>query len=445
MMPAGIPAVGRMRPIRIPPHAEARLRNGLRVLAIRRPTVPRIEVRLRVPAGHAQDGGDGVRARLLPETILTGTAQRDSVGIARELQRLGASLDAVADADDLILRGGTLAGSLPGLLELLGETITAASFPGGEVAVARDRVAQEILIQRAQPAAIAAEALRGRLFGTHRYGRPLPSPEAVRRIGAAPIRRFWGERVHPRGATLVLVGDLSPDKAAAAADAALRGWRGPAAAAPAPAPPPLRTGRPLLLVDRPGSVQTTIRIGGMALPRSHPDFFSLALATMIFGGYFSSRLVKNIREEKGYTYSPGSAVEHRRSASTLAVQADVGTEVTAAALHEVRYELGRMATLPPGQEELDQARRYLAGATSRSIQTQSGLAGYVDALLAAGLDLSYLRDVRANLEAVTTEGVHAASVTHLSPRSLVTVLVGDGTAARRTLETLDAVEVVAAR
>ena len=146
---------------------------------------------------------------------------------------------------------------------------------------------------------------------------------------------------------------------------------------------------------------------------------------MIFGGYFSSRLVENIRERKGYTYSPRSWIDHQPLGSVLTVQADVGTEVTAPALLEMRYELGRIATLPVSAEELDAARRYLIGTTALSTQTQSGLAEYLQALSLAGLGLDYLRDLPKRLEKVTVDEVRDAAAEYLAPARLPTVIVGD--------------------
>ena len=156
----------------------------------------------------------------------------------------------------------------------------------------------------------------------------------------------------------------------------------------------------MLLLDRPGSVQTTIRMAAAWPRRGEPAFYAAALANMVFAGYFSSRLTKNIREDKGYTYSPGSSPDHRRETSTLIVAADVGTDVTAPALVEIDYELGRIAAAPVEQDELDSARRYLAGVTALSVQTQAGLAGYLDSILSGGLDFEYLRGFRSSLDRV---------------------------------------------
>jgi predicted Zn-dependent peptidase len=440
-VPANVPAVGKSRALKVPAVNDHTMSNGLRVIAVKRSTVPRAEIRLRIPAGLVHDTGDGVRARLLPDTMLAGTKNRSSVEIARELQRLGATLAASADDDDLIVHAG---GNLRPLLALIAETLTQPAFPADEVAVARDRTAQEIIIRRSQPSAIASEALEARVYGRHRYGRGLPKPEAVRRIGPAPLRTFHTQHVAPRGSTMVIVGDVSPSKAAELAEEALGLWRGrPAGARPArPAPPP--TGLPTLIVDRPGAVQTNIRMAGRWEPRGAPNFYELALAHIVFGGYFSARLVKNIREDKGYTYSPGSAIDHRRLSSTFVVAADVGTDVTGPALLEIHYELGRMTLLPVAQEELDAGRRYLAGVTMLSTQTLSGLASYLDSITAAGLGIDYLRDFRTNLERVTPDDVLRVAADYLSPRNLLTVMVGDASEIRTQVEALDPVEVAKA-
>jgi predicted Zn-dependent peptidase len=164
------------------------------------------------------------------------------------------------------------------------------------------------------------------------------------------------------------------------------------------------------------------------------------MANMIFGGYFSSRLVENIRENKGYTYSPRSGIEHQLVASIFNVSADVGTEVTAPALLEIRYELGRMATLPVESDELEAAKRYLIGTTALSTQTQSGLANYLFALTLGGLGFDYLRELPKRLNAVTVDDVRDAAATYLAPQRLPTVILGDAKAVRESLETLDEVE-----
>lgn len=435
-----VPEVPPLKAIKLPAVADRTLANGLRVLAARRSGVPRLEARLVVPTARNRSAVDAAKARVLAKTILSGTAARSDVDIAQELQRIGGNLDAIVDSEDLILFGSSLAGEAPAFLALLGEVLREATHPDGEVAVQRDVMAQEVTLMRSQPATLAREALLEALFGSHPYGRAIPTPDEVRTVKPAELRRLHAKRVLPEGSILVLVGDLPPERAVTLAEGALGGWeRGgtkPGVAAPKPPPP-----GPMFLLDRPGSVQTNIRIGGPAARRSSPDYPKLALANLVFGGYFVSRLVENIRERRGYTYSPGSGVQQNRQSGYLVVQADVGTDVTAPALVEMGYELNRMLAGPIEAAELTSAKRYLSGTMSMAIQTQAGLAAYLGMLATNNLPVEYLREFPAAVEALAAADVIEASRRYLDPRNLRTVLVGDASAIRADVEAFGDVEV----
>ena len=439
-LPAGVPEVGRFRPTKLPPVAERIFGSGLRVLAVRKAGLPLVQARMMLPAARP-GAGDADRARqlVLAETLLAGTERRGSVELAEALQRIGGAVAVQLDSEDLRLQGSTLSPSLPEFLSLVGEVLAEPAFPGDEVAIERIRKAQEVELRRAEPAVIARAALKRRLFGSHPYAGGLPDPDVVAGVRAPDLRRYFATRVSARGGLLILVGDLRPAKALDVAEAALGDWGGARRAAALPALPPIEPG-PILVVDRPGAAQSNIRIGGPAVTRLDPRLPALLLANMIFGGYFSSRLVENIRERNGYTYSPRSWIEHQPLGSVLNISADVGTGVTAPALLETRYELGRMATVPVGQDELDAARRYLIGTTALSTQTQAGLADYLLALTAAGVGLAYLRELPKRLEQVTVADVRTAAAEHLAPARLPTVILGDTAAIVPALETLDAVE-----
>ena len=438
--PAAVPKVGPFRSTRLPAVDERTLGNGLRALAVRKAGIPLVQARLVLPAPRPKaTDADRAKQMVLAETLLSGTQRRDSVEVAEALQRMGATLDVHADSEDVRLHGSALSPSLGDFLALIGELLAEPAFPKGEVEIERARKAQEVLLQRAEPAVIARAAFKRRLFGEHPYAGGLPEPEVVAQVSAADLRRYFTSRVTAQDGLLILVGDLRPAKTLDAAEAALGSWTGAARVSRLPALPPIEPG-PIQLVDRPGAAQSNVRIGGPALTRQDAALPALLLANMIFGGYFSSRLVENIRERKGYTYSPRSWIDHQPLGSVLNVSADVGTEVTAPALLEMRYELGRMATLPVSAEELDSARRYLIGTTALSTQTQSGLAEYLLALSLAGLGFDYLRDLPKRLEKVTVEEVQDAAAEYLAPARLPTVIVGDAKAVRASLETLDAVE-----
>ncbi|WP_162908313.1 M16 family metallopeptidase, partial [Allorhizocola rhizosphaerae] len=159
--------------------------------------------------------------------------------------------------------------------------------------------------------------------------------------------------------------------------------------------------------------------------RTDPDHAALQLANLVFGGYFSSRWVENIREDKGYTYGPHSMIEHSVAGSAMVVSAEVATEVTAPALVETYYELGRMASLPPAEAELEQARQYALGTLQLGMSTQAGLAGLASTYAGFGLRLDYLAEHSARLAAATAEDVHRVARQHLAPARAVSVVLGD--------------------
>jgi predicted Zn-dependent peptidase len=433
-----VPALGKPRTGRLPAVADSTLDNGLRVLAVRRPGVPLVELRLRIPfAGKGES--HLARAHLLGDTLLSGTDRRTASQIAVDLQSYGGQLNANVDADRLGISGSVLASGLPGILELLGELLTSASYPKEEVVAERDRLVQELAIYRSQPGVVAREALLHRMYGDHPYGRELPGAEHVEDVKASQLRALHAKKVAPAGSVLTVVGDVAPARLVAQVEAALAGWTTDGKGGEAPKLPKAKPGLPLL-VDRPGSVQSTIRFARNVPDRTSPEYASLSLANMVFGGYFSSRWSANLREDKGYTYGTHSTFEHPVAGSRLVLSTDVATEVTAPALLESWYELGRIVSLPVELGELDQARRYAIGSLQVGTASQGGLASLLSMLASAGLGVEYLRDFPQQLQAVTVDDAHAAAAKYLSPRHLTTVVVGDAAVIADGISVLTEVE-----
>lgn len=428
-----IPALGPNRALKLPTTVERTLDNGLTVIAVRRSSVPLVEVRLRVPFAQA----DLSRAAMLTETILSGTAELSTVDIAAELQKVGGGLSAGADPDRLIVSGNALVDGLDRLLEILADVLTGAAYPADEVSTERSRLADRIRVAQSQPAHLARVSLLKRIYGDHPYAVQTPSPEQVAAVEADGLRALHAERVHANGATLVLVGDIEPEKAINAAEQALSRWTGHGPEIELPHIPPLLPG-PLTLVNRPGAVQSSLRLALPAIGRQDPKHAALQLANLVFGGYFSSRWVENIREDKGYTYGPHSLIEHALAGSSLVVAAEVATEVTAPALLETVYELGRLASLPPKDDELEQARQYALGTLQLGMSTQAGLAGLVSTYASFGLRLDYLAEHATRLARASKHDVAEAAATYLAPAKAAVVVLGDADKVERPLSALTA-------
>jgi zinc protease len=408
------------------------------VVAVRQPSVPMVEVRLRIPFFSTKPTHPA-RSRLLASAMLTGTARYDRAGLAVALGELGADLSVSVDADRLVLTSAALRTGLPALLRLYAEVLTEARYPAAEVAGERERLVERVTISRSQAGSLAADALAGRMAPGHPYGHTLPSVEHIAATTAAQLRALHAGSVRPAGAILVLVGDLSPSHAIDTVETALAGWTG-ARESSAPAPVPALRKQPLLIVDRAGSVQTALRFGGAGLPRDDPRYPALQLANLAFGGYFCSRWVENIREQKGYSYSPRSVIEHSMLTSTFMLAADVATAVTAPAVLETLYELGRMAAQPISASELDSVQQYAIGSLALSTATQSGLASMISGLLGAGLDVEWLTSHPTRVLKVGRDEVTEVAAEFLAPRNLVAVAVGDAGAITTPLAGLIEVE-----
>ncbi|MGH3565853.1 MAG: M16 family metallopeptidase [Pseudonocardia sp.] len=425
--PRPLPPLGATRDVPLPDVEQAMIDTGLWVLAAHRPGVPMVELRLRVPFA---DGGDlagpthVAAAELLTATLLAGTGKRDRVTIDDELAAVGADLGVHVDPEQLMVSGSGLAGGLPVVLEVLADVLTGATHPDTEVARERERLVERIAVARAQPRTIAREALQRRRFGDHPIAREMPTEAEVVAVTAADLRALQAAALVPRGAILTLVGDIDPATAIEQVAAALAGWSSEETVRELMVPPALTPGD-LLLVHRPGSVQSQLRLSAPALRRDDPRYAAFQLTNLVFGGYFSSRWMENIREDKGYTYGAHSGVEFIPGGAVLGVETDVASNVTAAALLETRYELGRLATVPPTAEEVEAARRYAVGSLLISLDSQGGLASTLSVLAADGLDVEWLRAHPARLEAVTVEQVAAAALEFFAPTVFGGVVIGD--------------------
>ena len=408
------------------------LANGLRVLAAqtdRAHGLLRLTILFRGTTPHS------ATAEVLAETLLTGTRRRDCVHRHRSRPHRGE----LARWSIRALEISALPTSRRNCWTCW-PTCSEASYVDNEVRREADRISERIAVARTQPKVIAREALQRRRYGDHPYTREVPKAEDVAAVVPEAVRSLHAASVVPNGATLVLVGDVDPDTMVAEIERALGAWSSDARARKLPELPDLVPGD-VLLVARPGAVQSQIRLSAQAVPRTDPRYPALQLANLAYGGYFSSRLVENIREDKGYTYGAHSGFEFVGSKATVQVEADTASEVTAAALLETRYELGRLGLVPPTDAEVDSVRQYAIGTLLIASSSQSGLANQLSALAELGLGAEWLSEHPARLAQVTTEQVAEAALEFFAPNRFTGVVVGDAEALAPKLLALGGVTV----
>ncbi|HEX4703458.1 MAG TPA: pitrilysin family protein [Pseudonocardiaceae bacterium] len=436
--PRPLPPLGEHRVSATPQTLDTVLDNGLRLLVVRKPAVPMVELRLRIPFGGTEKTHPA-RAELLAETVLTGTARRSRVQVDTDLAMVGGELGTGVDPERFSMGGSALASGLGRLLDVLADVLTAPAYADDEVARERDRLVERITMSEAQPGMIARKALQRRRYGDHPFAHEMPEAADVADVTPEQVRELHRKSVVPRGSVLVLVGDVDPDGVRQLVNHALAGWRSDTPATEM-APLPEVVGGNLLLVHRPGAVQSQLRLSARAVSRTDPRYAAQQMANLAFGGYFSSRLVENIREDKGYTYHARSYLEFTPSGASLLVDADTASGVTAAALWETRYELGRLGLVPPTDAEVESVRQYAIGSLLISTSSQSGLASQLVTLAGLGLDADWLRGHPDRLAAVTVDDVAEVALEFFAPTAFTGVVVGDAEALSTQLAAIGGVE-----
>lgn len=423
---ASFPALGPEQPVVWPRRTRSTLANGLQVVLVESHTIPKLTAQLLFRSGNAVIAGQtpGL-AEMTAAVVRTGTASRSSRQIEEGLRRMGADLSTAAGADSSAISFSGLVEFSEGLLDLVADLARNASFPREEFERERRQRLEELRIERTTPGFLAGERLRKVLFGAHPYALVAPTEAQVEGYRREQLVEFYREHYRPGNALLVAVGDFSAQAMLEQIEKAFRDWPAGKPGPTQPPAPPETRGRRVYLVHLSDTVQAQVLVGNRAITRRHPDWLRLSLANCIYGGAFNSRLVLNIREQKGYTYSPRSTVHALRQHGFLSIHAAVRNAVTAATLTEIFYELDRMRALPVGEEELSDARNYLSGVFSLGLGTQDGLTSQLATLYLDDLPEDYLETYREKIRALTAEDALAAARRYFDSANAQIVIVGD--------------------
>lgn len=424
----GVPALSEERRVTWPKRKRTRLSNGLEVVLAESRAVPKFHGELLFRSGNAAaaDRAPGL-AEITANVVRTGTAKRASRQIEEDLRRIGADLSSSAGADTSAISFAGLSEFAGPLLELVNELGREAAFPQAEFERERRQMLEEVKLERTQPGFLASERLRKVLFGAHPYGQVAPSEEQVAAFQRDDLTAVYREFYTPENALLIFVGDFDSAAMLKAAEKVFGSWTGKkpqTKGAPAPANP---RGRRVYLVHVPGAVQTQILAGCHAITRKHPDWVKLGLTNSLYGGAFNSRLVMNIREDKGYTYSPRSGVNALRQHGYFSISAAVRNEVVAASLTEIFYELDKLRALAVPEAELADAQNYLSGVFSMGLATQGGLLSQLVTVELNELPQDYLETYREKVRALTPQDLLATARKYFDSANMQIVVVGDRT------------------
>jgi zinc protease len=420
------PPLGKERPVAWPKRAVSTLANGMQVVLAESRAFSKISAQLFFRSGNAAvaHSAPGL-AEMTATVVRTGTASRSSRRIEEDLRRLGANLRTSAGADTSAISVSGLSEFPEGLLELVADLARHASFPENEFERERRQRIEELRVERTTPGFLASERMRRVLFGEHPYAIIAPAEEQVARYRKEQLEAFYRKNYSPASALLILVGDFESEAMLERVGKVFGDWAAGQPELSAPPAPPRHSGRHVHLVHLPGTVQTEVLVANLAITRRHADWYRLVMANSILGGAFHSRLVANIREQKGYTYSPHSGINVLRQYGYFNIHAAVRHEVVAATLTEMFYEMDRIRSLPVTAEEIESARNYLCGIFSLGVATQDGLLGQLSAVYLDRLPEDYLETYRERIRALTVDDVLSAARRHFDSANAQIILVGD--------------------
>lgn len=418
------PVGGTPRDFSLPEKNEFGLENGLSATLVPFGSVPKTTISVIVRAGNLNEGKQTWLADLSGDFLLEGTSGRSAEDVALAAAAMGGQVNVSVGEDQTTISADVLAEFAPGMVALLAEVVRDAVFPESELErLKRDRLRQ-LSVARTQPQQMAAAAFRKALYGDHPYGRLLPDEAQLAAYTIDDVRNFYDANFGAQRTRVYVAGVFDTDAVRSAIENAFADWdKGPDVLINNPQP---ATGKVVLdVVDRPGASQSNVILGLPTIGPGSDDWIALQLTNTLLGGYFSSRITANIREDKGYTYSPRSSLSTRYRDAYWAQVAAVTTEVTGAALQEIMKEIDVLQKNPPPPDELDGVKNYAAGVFVLQNSTRGGIIRVLNYLDLQELPDSYLTDYVSKVFAVTPEQVSKMAETYLREEDMTLAVIGD--------------------
>jgi predicted Zn-dependent peptidase len=418
------PPGGEPKGFELPAKTDFELENGLKATMVPYGALPKVTVRIVVRVGNLNEAADEIWLSDLANRMLSeGTTSRSATELAAAVASMGGELEINTGLDTTFIQSDVLSEFAADLIEVLTDVVRNPALPEAEVARLQGDMVRELTIAKSRPQTLADERFYARLYGDHPYGRLFPSEEMLRGYGIERIREFHQTNFGARRSHVYVVGRFDP----AGVEQAIRDNLGDWQPGPEPLinPPTMQSSRAVHLIDRPDAPQSTLRIGLPVIDPSHDDYMPLVVTNTLLGGYFSSRVTTNIREEKGYTYSPYSAVSVRYGAAHWVQNADVATEVTGASLTEIFKEIDGLRAAAPASAELAAVQNYRAGIFVLQNSIRGGIINQLSFVDLHRLDPSYLTNYVENVYAVTPDKVREIADKYFRSDEMTIVVVGD--------------------
>ena len=418
------PAGGTPKDFNLPAKKSMTLNNGLSVTMVEYGKVPKVSIRVVIRTGNIDESASQVwLADLTGEFLKEGTKTRSAQDLAKAAASMGGSIEVATTSDQVFITGEVLAEFGPDFIKLVSDMLQNPAFPAGEAERLKNNMIRDLSVQRAEPQGMASEKFNQIMFGDHPYGRNFPTEEMLKSYTVDHVKEFYEKNYGAKRTSIYVVGIFDAKAIQQAVNESFSNWKEGFPATQNP--PKMSSSKTIYLIDRPGSPQSTIYMGLPVIDPSQPDYLTMTVMNSMLGGSFGSRITSNIRENKGYTYSPGSFLNINYRSAYWAEVADVTTEFTGASIKEILYEINRLKGEVPGNEELDGIKNYMAGTFVLRNSSPGGIANQLGFLSLHGLPDTYLTNYVKNVYAITPEDISKMVKTYIRDTDIAIVIVGD--------------------
>ena len=418
------PEGGTPQDFKLPAKDIKKLDNGLSTTLVQYGAIPKVDINVIIKTGNIHEAADEVwLADLTASLMREGTTSMDFKTIAKKVAAMGGEVNISTGPNQTTISGSVLSEFGPDLIRILADIVMNPSFPASEIDRLKNDLKRQLTVQKSVPQSQAIEKFRAIIYKEHSYGRIFPTAEMIDSYTLEKVKAFYDENFGAKRTVVYAVGKFDEAQVTKAIDDVFGKWKeGPEVDYPIATP--VKTNE-VAMIDRPNAPQTTVMLGLPTLDPSKSDYLPLTVANSLLGGSFGSRITSNIREDKGYTYSPRSVINAGYRTAIWYEQADVTSEHTGASLQEIAKEIKRLQAEAPSKEELEGIQNYEAGVFVLQNSTPQGIISQLNFLDFHGLDDSYLTDRVKNIYQVTPEKVQQMAKDYFQYEDMTLVLVGD--------------------
>ena len=418
------PEGGTPKNFNLPEKEVVTFENGLTLVMVPYGSLPKATIRFNVKTGNIHENEDQVwLADLLADLLEEGSTSKSAKQIADEMAGMGGNLNIGVGVHTTYLSSSVLYEFAPKAVEVMADVLKSPKWPSEELERLKSDMKRDLSVRLSRPRSQANREFFSALYPDHAYGRVYPTEEHINSYTVDDIKGFYDENFGALRTTVYVAGNFDGEAVRNAVEKSLGDWKkGKESVYPIAQ---AVTSDEVKIVDRPGAPQSTIYFGLPVIDPSHEDFIPLDVMNSILGGSFSSRITSNIREDKGYTYSPRSVLASNYKTGIWYEVADVTTEHTGASLTEIKKEIESLQNEPPSAEELNGILNYESGIYVLQNSSPGGIIRQLIFLDTHDLEDDFLKNKVKNMLDVTPAKVQEMTKKYIRPENMTLIVVGD--------------------